>query len=76
MARFQAGEYPFFLLSLKAGGTGLNLTAANHVIHIMIAGGTQLLKIKLLTVPIELVKTVLFMSINLLQQEHWKNVLI
>ncbi len=23
----------FFLLSLKAGGTGLNLTAANHVIH-------------------------------------------
>lgn len=24
---------PFFLLSLKAGGTGLNLTAANHVIH-------------------------------------------
>ncbi|MBS4206772.1 DEAD/DEAH box helicase [Bacillus sp. FJAT-50079] len=31
--RFQAGEFPFFLLSLKAGGTGLNLTAANHVIH-------------------------------------------
>ncbi len=24
---------PFFILSLKAGGTGLNLTAANHVIH-------------------------------------------
>ncbi|MEI7955588.1 MAG: DEAD/DEAH box helicase [Verrucomicrobiota bacterium] len=24
---------PFFLLSLKAGGTGLNLTAASHVIH-------------------------------------------
>ena len=24
---------PFFLLSLKAGGTGLNLTAAGHVIH-------------------------------------------
>ena len=23
----------FFVLSLKAGGTGLNLTAANHVIH-------------------------------------------
>ncbi|OAH54453.1 ATP-dependent helicase [Domibacillus aminovorans] len=31
--RFQDGEFPFFLLSLKAGGTGLNLTAANHVIH-------------------------------------------
>ena len=24
---------PFFVLSLRAGGTGLNLTAANHVIH-------------------------------------------
>ena len=33
VARFQNGEFPFFLLSLKAGGTGLNLTAANHVIH-------------------------------------------
>ncbi len=31
--RFQNGEFPIFLLSLKAGGTGLNLTAANHVIH-------------------------------------------
>jgi SNF2 family DNA or RNA helicase len=30
---FQAGEFPVFLLSLKAGGTGLNLTAANHVLH-------------------------------------------
>ena len=26
-------ERPFFVLSLKAGGTGLNLTAASHVIH-------------------------------------------
>jgi len=33
VARFQEGEFPVFLLSLKAGGTGLNLTAANHVIH-------------------------------------------
>lgn len=33
IARFQAREFPVFLLSLKAGGTGLNLTAANHVIH-------------------------------------------
>jgi SNF2 family DNA or RNA helicase len=31
--RFQNGDFPIFLLSLKAGGTGLNLTAANHVIH-------------------------------------------
>lgn len=31
--QFQAGEFPVFLLSLKAGGTGLNLTEANHVIH-------------------------------------------
>ncbi|MFC0272328.1 DEAD/DEAH box helicase [Metabacillus herbersteinensis] len=30
---FQDHEYPFLILSLKAGGTGLNLTAANHVIH-------------------------------------------
>jgi len=35
VARFQeAGEPMLFLLSLKAGGTGLNLTAANHVIHV------------------------------------------
>ncbi len=27
------GGPPFFVLSLKAGGTGLNLTAATHVIH-------------------------------------------
>ena len=31
--RFQEGDVPVFLLSLKAGGTGLNLTAADHVIH-------------------------------------------
>ncbi len=31
--RFQAGEEHVLILSLKAGGTGLNLTAANHVIH-------------------------------------------
>ena len=32
--RFQSEEGPpFFILSLKAGGTGLNLTAASHVIH-------------------------------------------
>ena len=31
--RFQAGEVPVFLLSLKAGGRGLNLTAADTVIH-------------------------------------------
>ena len=33
ISRFQNGEFPFFILSLKAGGTGLNLTEANHVIH-------------------------------------------
>ncbi|MGW3557292.1 DEAD/DEAH box helicase [Streptomyces sp. NPDC000963] len=31
--RFQDGEVPVFLLSLKAAGTGLNLTRAGHVIH-------------------------------------------
>ncbi|MET0998301.1 MAG: DEAD/DEAH box helicase, partial [Marmoricola sp.] len=30
---FQEGVAPVFLLSLKAGGTGLNLTRADHVIH-------------------------------------------
>ncbi len=33
VARFQSGEVPIFLISLKAGGTGLNLTAADTVIH-------------------------------------------
>ncbi|MBI2897933.1 MAG: DEAD/DEAH box helicase [Deltaproteobacteria bacterium] len=34
VSRFQEDEsVPFFVLSLKAGGSGLNLTAASHVIH-------------------------------------------
>lgn len=33
ITRFQAGEVPVFLISLKAGGIGLNLTAADTVIH-------------------------------------------
>jgi len=33
ISRFQAGEVPIFLISLKAGGVGLNLTAADTVIH-------------------------------------------
>ena len=31
--RFQEGEVPVFLISLKAGGVGLNLTTADTVIH-------------------------------------------
>lgn len=31
--KFQSGEVPLFLISLKAGGVGLNLTAADTVIH-------------------------------------------
>ncbi|MFD9812247.1 SNF2-related protein [Streptomyces sp. NPDC059080] len=31
--RFQEGAVPVFLLSLKAAGTGLNLTRASHVVH-------------------------------------------
>lgn len=31
--RFQDGGVPVFLLSLKAAGTGLNLTRAEHVVH-------------------------------------------
>ena len=34
VAAFQAGEGSVFLLSLKAGGVGLNLTAADYVIHL------------------------------------------
>jgi SNF2 family DNA or RNA helicase len=35
VSRFQSGEGPpVLLLSLKAGGTGLTLTAANHVVHL------------------------------------------
>ena len=33
VAAFQAGEGDCFLISLKAGGTGLNLTAADYVVH-------------------------------------------
>lgn len=32
--RFQTSDIPLFLISLKAGGTGLNLTAADFVIHL------------------------------------------
>jgi SNF2 family DNA or RNA helicase len=32
--RFEAGEVPVFLLSLKAAGTGLNLTRAGDVVHV------------------------------------------
>jgi SNF2 family DNA or RNA helicase len=34
VAAFQRGEGAVFLLSLKAGGVGLNLTAADYVIHL------------------------------------------
>lgn len=33
VSRFQEGEVSVFLISLKAGGTGLNLTAADTVVH-------------------------------------------
>ncbi len=32
--RFNSGEVPIFVISLKAGGVGLNLTAADYVIHL------------------------------------------
>jgi|GEM_PF-2887501 len=34
VAAFQAGDGDAFLISLKAGGTGLNLTAASYVLHL------------------------------------------
>jgi non-specific serine/threonine protein kinase len=34
VAQFQGDEYvPYFVLTVKAGGVGLNLTRANHVVH-------------------------------------------
>ena len=33
VSRFQGGESSVFLISLKAGGTGLNLTGADYVVH-------------------------------------------
>ncbi len=33
VAQFQSGRGDFFLISLRAGGTGLNLTGADYVIH-------------------------------------------
>ncbi|MBQ9240512.1 MAG: DEAD/DEAH box helicase [Duodenibacillus sp.] len=32
--RFNKGRTPLFLISLKAGGTGLNLTSADYVVHL------------------------------------------
>lgn len=34
VSQFQTGDMPLFLISLKAGGLGLNLTAADYVIHL------------------------------------------
>ena len=34
MREFQTGDAPLFLISLKAGGLGLNLTAADYVVHL------------------------------------------
>jgi SNF2 family DNA or RNA helicase len=34
IALFQAGGADLFLISLRAGGTGLNLTAADYVVHL------------------------------------------
>ncbi|MDO9713518.1 DEAD/DEAH box helicase [Paracraurococcus lichenis] len=34
VASFQAGGSELFLISLRAGGTGLNLTAADYVVHL------------------------------------------
>ena len=50
MDAFQAGDGEVFLISLKAGGTGLNLTAADYVIHLD-PGGTRRWKTRPATAP-------------------------
>jgi len=51
--RFQEDDnVPFFVLSLKAGGAGLNLTAASHVIHFD-RWWNPAVKTRLLTAPSE-----------------------
>ena len=52
-----------FCISLKAGGTGLNLTAADIVIHYD-HGGIRQLRIRRLIVHIELDKNMQLMSIS------------
>jgi hypothetical protein len=47
---FKQGTAPLFLISLKAGGTGLNLTAADTVIH-STRGGTPRSKTRPPTAP-------------------------
>ncbi|MFQ7170875.1 MAG: helicase-related protein [Thomasclavelia ramosa] len=50
--QFQNDDTTVFLISLKAGGTGLNLTAAEAVIHLILGGICQH-KIRRLIVLIE-----------------------
>ena len=66
---FQNGTYDIFILSLKAGGTGLNLTAANHVIHYD-RWWNPAVENQATDRDIALVKNDLFMFTNSLQQEH------
>lgn len=66
---FQNGTYDIFILSLKAGGTGLNLTAANHVIHYD-RWWNPAVENQATDAHIALVKNDLFMFTNSLQQEH------
>ena len=53
VADFMHGDVPAFLISLKTGGMGLNLTNANYVIHTLTRGGIQPLNSKPPTVPTE-----------------------
>jgi len=64
--RFQSSDgqgSSLFVLSVKAGGTGLNLAAANHVFHFD-RGGTLPSKTRQLTVPFGSASNKTFKSIN------------
>ena len=70
---FQEAETPtIFILSLRAGGAGINLTRANHVT----AGGIQRWRARLPTAPSVLVNDAMYRCISLSWPARWKSISI